>query len=47
MLRVRIKLAFTQNAPLEEILRALDTLNRLLVTHHRLMLPEGDPPYED
>jgi len=47
ILRIRIKHLFVRNAPNEELLHACEVLNRLLLTHHRLMHPQGDPPYDD
>jgi len=47
ILRIRIKLMFTRHAPNEELLHACEVLNRLLLTHHRLMHPQGDPEYDN
>ena len=45
-LRIRIKSLATRWAPNEEFFHALEILNRLLITHHRLMHPEGDPAFD-
>lgn len=44
-MRIRVKLLLSRNAPNAELFPALELLNRLLLTHNKLIPPEGDPAY--
>ena len=43
-LRLRIKSMAATHAPHDQFLHALEVLNRLLITHHKIMHPDGDLP---